>query len=64
MDIPELAVHELNGRQIKNVVQLALALARQEAEEEDLEACVLRMHHLRTTVDITTAFIAETMESM
>jgi hypothetical protein len=47
-----LARHELNGRQIKNVLQLALALARQEKS-------ALAQRHLDSTLDITAAFITE-----
>jgi SpoVK/Ycf46/Vps4 family AAA+-type ATPase len=50
-----LAVHKLNGRQIKNVLQLALALARH-------EGTALQQKHLDATLEMTTAFVAEIAE--
>ena len=53
IDVSALAAHELNGRQIKNALQLAVALAQSEGAR-------LAQRHLEATVLITTAFIAET----
>lgn len=53
VDIDELAKHELNGRQIKNCLQLALALSLHEGSE-------VGMRHLNETISITTAFVSET----
>ena len=53
IDIDELAKHELNGRQIKNCLQLALALSLHEGTK-------VGMRHLNETVAITTAFVSET----
>jgi len=50
-----LAVHKLNGRQIKNVLQLALALARH-------EGTALQQKHLDATLEMTAAFVAEIAE--
>ena len=44
-----LAAHALNGRQIKNVLQLALALSRH-------ERAPLGMRHLSATLDVTASF--------
>jgi hypothetical protein len=52
IDVEGLAAHALNGRQIKNALQLALALSRSEHTP-------LSQRHLDTTVRITTAFIEE-----
>jgi hypothetical protein len=52
IDLSKLARHELNGRQIKNVLQLAVALSRQ-------EKIPLQQHHLDTTIEITKAFVQE-----
>lgn len=52
VDTAALAAHELNGRQIKNALQLALALARAEGAKLD-------MRHIDATVQLTTAFVAE-----
>jgi AAA+ superfamily predicted ATPase len=52
VDAPALASHALNGRQIKNALQLALALSRSEGEK-------LRKAHLDATLELTTAFLAE-----
>lgn len=52
IDVAALAAHELNGRQIKNVLQLALALCRH-------EGVPLGPRHLEATLGITTAFIKE-----
>jgi hypothetical protein len=51
-DLARLADHALNGRQIKNALQLALALAASEAAR-------LAQRHLDTTVSLTTAFATE-----
>lgn len=48
-----LANHELNGRQIKNVLQLALALSRH-------EGVPVNQSHLDSTLEMTAAFVAET----
>ena len=50
VDVAVLAAHSLNGRQIKNTVQLAVALAASEGAE-------LSQRHLEATLDITTAFM-------
>ena len=50
VDVAALAAHELNGRQIKNALQLALALSRR-------EGAPLSARHLRATLDLTTAFL-------
>ena len=52
IDIDVLAAHALNGRQIKNALQLALALSRH-------ERAPLAMHHLQTTLEVTTSFVRE-----
>lgn len=44
--------HPLNGRQIKNVLQLALALSRH-------EGAPLAQRHLEATLEVTAAFVAE-----
>ena len=49
-----LATHELNGLQIKNVLQLALALSRH-------EAVPLHQRHLDATLEMTAAFVSETI---
>jgi len=53
LDEKELAKHKLNGRQIKNALQLAVALAQN-------EGVPLSMKHLAATLDITTAFVSQT----
>lgn len=53
LDVNELAKHKLNGRQIKNALQLAVALAQN-------EGAPLAMKHLEATLDITTAFVSQT----
>jgi SpoVK/Ycf46/Vps4 family AAA+-type ATPase len=50
VDLDSLAAHELNGRQIKNVLQLALALARH-------ENVPLGKRHLAATLEVTVNFI-------
>jgi hypothetical protein len=55
IDVAALATHALNGRQIKNVLQLALALCRHEDPTQRLQ-----QRHLDVTLEITTQFIAET----
>jgi hypothetical protein len=55
IDVAALAAHPLNGRQIKNVLQLALALCRHESPTQMLE-----QRHLDVTLEITTQFMAET----
>ncbi len=55
IDVAALATHALNGRQIKNVLQLALALCRHEGPTQRLQ-----QRHLDVTLEITTQFIAET----
>jgi hypothetical protein len=57
IDVSALAAHSLNGRQIKNVLQLALALCRHEGPSQRLE-----QRHLDATLEITTQFIAETSQ--
>jgi hypothetical protein len=57
IDLSALAAHPLNGRQIKNVLQLALALCRHEGPTQKLE-----QRHLDATLEITTQFIAETSQ--
>lgn len=52
ISIDALAAHALNGRQIKNALQLALALARS-------EGVALLQRHLDATVEMTTAFLTE-----
>ena len=55
-----LARVPLNGRQIKNVLQLALALSASEGEGGGGGGGgALAMRHLETTLDITTAFVGE-----
>ena len=49
IDVDALAAHELNGRQIKNCLQLALALARR-------EGVPLQQPHLDATLELSTAF--------
>jgi hypothetical protein len=52
IDSTLLSVHKLNGRQIKNVLQLALALARH-------EGTALQQKHLDACLEMTAAFVAE-----
>lgn len=52
IDVAELAQHDINGRQIKNTLQLALALSGH-------EGAPLSQDHLRATLDITTSFLHE-----
>lgn len=47
------AAHALNGRQIKNCIQLAGALAQS-------EGAPLAQRHLEATLEITVAFVRET----
>ena len=54
IDIAALAAHPLNGRQIKNVLQLALALCRHEGATQPLA-----QRHLDATLEVTTAFMME-----
>ena len=55
IDVTALAAHELNGRQIKNALQLALALARS-------DDAALAARHLDATIGITTAFVSQAAE--
>jgi SpoVK/Ycf46/Vps4 family AAA+-type ATPase len=50
VDVGALAARQLNGRQIKNTLQLAVALAAN-------EQAPLAQRHLEATLDITTAFV-------
>jgi len=50
IDIRELAQHDINGRQIKNTLQLAYALSAHEGTK-------MTQEHLRATLDITTSFL-------
>ena len=50
VDVAALAARPLNGRQIKNTLQLAVALAAN-------ERVPLAQRHLEATLDITTAFV-------
>lgn len=52
IDVSALASHQLNGRQIKNALQLALALSHN-------EGLPLSRKHLEATVGMTTAFVSE-----
>lgn len=52
LDVAALAAHALNGRQIKNVLQLALALCRH-------EGAPLAQRHLDETLEVTAAFAAD-----
>jgi SpoVK/Ycf46/Vps4 family AAA+-type ATPase len=54
LDVPSLAQHALNGRQIKNALQLALALSRR-------DGIALSQSHLEQTVAITLAFLEHAM---
>jgi len=47
--VAALAVHDLNGRQIKNALQLGMALARR-------DGIPLTQSHLEATLELTTAF--------
>ena len=49
INVDALAAHRLNGRQIKNCLQLALALARR-------DGAPLQQSHLESTLELTTAF--------
>ena len=49
IDVAALAAHELNGRQIKNALQLALALARRDSAQ-------LTQAHLLSTLELSMAF--------
>ncbi|KAL1515773.1 hypothetical protein AB1Y20_002389 [Prymnesium parvum] len=52
IDVAALAVHPLNGRQIKNTLQLAIALARHEGVK-------LAQSHLLSTLELATAFATD-----
>mmetsp|Transcript_21925 Transcript_21925/g.31460 ORF Transcript_21925/g.31460 Transcript_21925/m.31460 type:complete len:457 (+) Transcript_21925:33-1403(+) len=52
IDVEKLAKHNINGRQIKNTLQLAAALAHHDEIE-------LSQEHLESTIDITTSFLNE-----
>jgi len=49
VDVDRLATHELNGRQIKNALQLALALARR-------DGVALAQSHLEATLELALVF--------
>ena len=53
INIDELAKVDINGRQIKNTLQLAVALAQH-------DNVPLSQSHLQTTVDVTTSFLNDT----
>lgn len=55
VDPAMLATHKLNGRQIKNVLQLAEALSRH-------EGTTVQQRHLDATLEMTAAFVAEVAE--
>jgi SpoVK/Ycf46/Vps4 family AAA+-type ATPase len=55
VDPAMLATHKLNGRQIKNVLQLAEALSRH-------EGTTIQQRHLDATLEMTAAFVAEVAE--
>ncbi len=55
IDIGVLADHVLNGRQIKNALQLALALSQHEGVS-------LQQRHLTETLSITAAFAVDAAE--
>ena len=55
VDVNELAKVDINGRQIKNTLQLALALARHE------EVSVTQKHLLET-LDVTTSFLTDSLD--
>ena len=63
VDAAALARVPLNGRQIKNVLQLALALSASEGSDSGSGGSsgsgVLAMRHLEATMEITTAFVGE-----
>ena len=52
IDVEALAAHALNGRQIKNALQLALALARSDGSE-------LAQRHIEETIRLSAAFAAQ-----
>ena len=54
-DIDELAKHVLNGREIKNAIRLAMALAAEEEEETGI-ATPLSQKYILETVDILNDF--------
>jgi SpoVK/Ycf46/Vps4 family AAA+-type ATPase len=56
IDVDELAQADINGRQIKNTLQLAAALARH-------DQIPVNMAHLRETLGVTTSFLRETTTS-
>jgi SpoVK/Ycf46/Vps4 family AAA+-type ATPase len=53
IDVAELAHADINGRQIKNTLQLAAALARH-------DRVPVGQAHLRETLAVTTSFLRET----
>lgn len=53
MDVKELAKVEINGRQIKNAVELASTFA----QDEDV---TMNAEHLKTTLHVTTSFLSDT----
>ncbi|KAI2508476.1 hypothetical protein MHU86_6003 [Fragilaria crotonensis] len=54
LDVDELAKVDINGRQIKNTLQLALALARH-------ENVAVSQKHLLETLDVTTSFLSDSL---
>jgi SpoVK/Ycf46/Vps4 family AAA+-type ATPase len=54
LDVEELAKVNINGRQIKNTLQLAMALARH-------EQVPLAQKHLRETIQVTTSFLTDAL---
>jgi AAA+ superfamily predicted ATPase len=55
LNIGILANADINGRQIKNTLQLALALAQH-------DNVPLTQEHLLTTLDVTTSFLKDTSD--
>jgi hypothetical protein len=55
IDVAALATHPLNGRQIKNSLQLAFALCQH-------EGVPLQQRHLTETLRLTAAFAADASE--
>jgi SpoVK/Ycf46/Vps4 family AAA+-type ATPase len=54
LDVDELAKVDINGRQIKNTLQLALALAR----HDDVS---VSQQHLLETLNVTTSFLSDSL---
>ena len=59
IDVEALSQYKLNGRQIKNALQLAFALAKRDGAQEG-KGVGVSMEHLEMTVKLGTDFAEET----